>query len=54
VKNLITDNINKKLNEKVKNDIAYNKKNKKEKSFFLYEPVKKKEKKKTNNKSRKK
>ena len=54
MKNLITDNINKKLNEKIKNDIANNKKNKKEKSFFLYEPVKKKEKKKQNNKSRKK
>ena len=54
VKNLIVDNINKKLNEKVKNDIANNKKNKKEKGFFLYEPVKKKEKKKQNNKSRKK
>ena len=54
VKSLITDNINKKLNEKVKNEIANNKKNKKEKSFFLYEAVKKKEKKKPNNKSRKK
>jgi len=54
LKSLITDNINKKLNEKVKNEISNNKKNKKEKGFFLYEPVKKKEKKKPNNKSRKK
>ena len=53
VKNLILDNISKKLNEKFNNDIINNKKSKKNKGFFLYEPVKKNEKKNPNNKSNK-
>ena len=57
IKKLIMDELDRKIKEKIKNEMIINnnknKKNKKEKGFFLYEPVKKKEKKKSNTKNNK-